>query len=69
MEIIIIIQNINLIKCKREERERGLLQVEVIYEAEIVMSTAKYLNRKYKEDQLVKSHENNQPNMNSTVKA
>jgi len=36
------------------------------------MSTAKYLNTKYKEDQLVnivKSHENNQPSMNSTVKA
>jgi hypothetical protein len=33
------------------------------------MSTAKYLNRKYKEDHLVnivKSHKSNQPNMNST---
>ena len=56
---------------KKKEGERGLLQFEAIYIAEI-MSTAKYLNRRYKENQLVnivKSHESNQPNMNSTVKA
>jgi len=43
-----------------------LLQVEAVYKAEI-MSTAEYLNTKYKENQLVnivKSHESNKPNMN-----
>jgi hypothetical protein len=48
-----------------------LLQIEATHKAEI-LSTAECLNTKYKEDWLViivKSHESNQPNMNTTVKA
>ena len=55
---------------KRKERWRGLLQIEATYKAEII-NIAEYLNTKYIEDQfvhIVKSHESNQANMNSTIK-
>jgi len=42
----------------------------VTYKAEII-NIAEYLDTKYTEDQfvnIVKSHESNQPNMNSTIK-
>jgi len=47
-----------------------LLQTEVAYKEEII-NIAEYLNTKYEEDQFVnifKSHEINQPKMNSTIK-
>jgi len=56
---------------KTKERARGLLQIEATHKAEII-NTAKYLNTKCIEDQfvnIVKSHESNQPNMNSTIKS
>ena len=49
---------------------RGLLQIEATYKAEII-SIVEYLSIKYAEDQfvnIVKSHNSNQPNMNSTIK-
>jgi hypothetical protein len=42
----------------------------VIYKSEII-NIAEYMNTKYAKDQfvnIVKSHESNQPNMNSTIK-
>jgi hypothetical protein len=54
---------------KRAEGGRGLLQIEATYKAEII-NIADYLNTKYAEDQFVntvKSHESNQPNVNSTT--
>jgi hypothetical protein len=56
---------------KRKERERGLVQVEAAYKAEII-NIAEYLNTNYKEDQfvnVVKSRESAQPNMNSIIKS
>jgi hypothetical protein len=47
-----------------------LLQIEDTYKAEII-NIAEYLNTKCKEDQfenIVKSHESNQPTVNSTIK-
>jgi hypothetical protein len=47
-----------------------LLHIEATYKAEVINSAA-YLNTKRKEDQfenIVKSHESNQLNMNSTIK-
>jgi hypothetical protein len=55
---------------KRKGGGRGLLQIEVSYKEQII-NTAEYPNTKYAEDQFVnifKSYENNQPNMNSTIK-
>lgn len=52
---------------KRKERGRGLLLIE----ATEVIVIAEYLNTKYKQDQIVdtvKSHESDQPNMNSAIK-
>jgi len=49
---------------------RGLLQIETTYEAEIINIT-EYLKAKYTDDpciNIVKSHEINKPNMNSTIK-
>ena len=54
---------------ERKGGGRGLLQIEATYKAEII-NIAEYLNTKYIEDQfvnVVKSHESNQPNMNSTI--
>jgi hypothetical protein len=61
--------NIDRLYVKRKEGGRGLSQTEAAYKTEII-NIAEYLNKKY-EDQFVniKSHDNNQPNMNSTVKA
>jgi len=56
--------------CEGKEEGRGLLQIEATYQAEII-NIAEYLNTKYKTDQfvnIVKRHESNQPNMNSTIK-
>jgi len=47
-----------------------LVHIEATYKAEII-SIAEYLNTNYKEDQfvnIVKSHENAQPNMKSIIK-
>ena len=55
---------------KRKEIGRGLVQIEAAYKAEII-NIAEYLNTNYKEGQflnIVKSHENTQPNMNSIIK-
>jgi hypothetical protein len=48
----------------------GLLQIEATQKAEII-NPAEYLNTKYTDKFLnvVKSHESNQPNTNSTIKA
>jgi hypothetical protein len=50
---------------KRKEGGRVLLQIEATYKREII-NTAEYLNTKYKDKvvNVVKSHENNQPNTN-----
>jgi hypothetical protein len=55
----------------RKEGARALSQIEATYKANII-NTAEYLKTKYKEDHfvnIVKSQENHQPNMNSTIKA
>jgi hypothetical protein len=55
---------------KRKGGGRGLLLIEVAYEAKII-NTVVYLNTKCREDQLVniiKSHESNEPNMKSIIK-
>ena len=47
-----------------------MLHTEVTYKEQVI-NIAEYLNTKYSEDQfvnIVKSHESNQPNMNSTIK-
>jgi len=56
---------------KRKEGGTGLLQNDAIYITETI-NIAGYLNTKYIEYQFVNilnSHERNQPNMNSTIKA
>ena len=56
---------------KRKERGRGLLQNEATYKAETI-NIAGYMNTKFIEYHfvsIVNSHERNQPNMNSTIKA
>jgi len=62
--------DIDRLYVKRKEEERGLVQIEVAYKAEII-NIAEYLNTNYKGDQfvnIVKSHESTQPNMNSIIK-
>ena len=62
--------DIDRLYVKRKKGERGLVQIEVAYKAEII-NIAEYLNTNYKEDQfvnIVKSHESTQPNMNSIIK-
>jgi hypothetical protein len=62
--------DIDRLYVKRKEGGRGLLQIEVAYKEQII-NNAEYLNTKYAEDQFVnifKSHEINQPNMNSRIK-
>ena len=62
--------DIDRLYVKRKGGGRGLLQIEATYKAEI-MYIAEYLSTKYIEDQfvnIVKSHESNQPNINSTTK-
>jgi hypothetical protein len=56
---------------ERKGEGRGLSQIEATYKAEII-NIAEYLNKKNTEEQfvnVVKSHEGNQPNTNSTIKA
>jgi cytochrome c-type biogenesis protein CcmH/NrfF len=58
------------LKKKKEEGGRGLLLIEVTCKEEMI-NIAEYFKTKYQEDQfvnIVKSHECNQPNMNSTIK-
>jgi hypothetical protein len=62
--------DIGRLYVKRSGGGRDLSQIEAAYETEII-NTAEYLNKKYKEDQfvnIIKSQENNQPTMNSTVR-
>jgi len=61
---------IDRLYVKRKEGERGLVEIEAAYKAEII-NIAECLNTNYKEDQfvnIVKSHESSQPNMNSIIK-
>ena len=63
--------DIDRLYVKRKEGGRGLVQIEAAYKAEIV-KIAEYLNTNYKEDQfvnIVRSHENTQPNMNAITKS
>jgi hypothetical protein len=63
--------DINRLYAKRKEGGRGLSQIEAAYKTQITNRT-EYLNKKCKEDQLVniiRSHNSNQPNMISTVRA
>jgi lipopolysaccharide export LptBFGC system permease protein LptF len=71
--IIIVISkaHIDRLYLKRKEGGRGLSQIEAAYKTEII-NIAEYLNKRYKEDQFVntiRSHDSNQPNTNSTVRA
>ena len=59
--------DIDRLNVKRKEAGRGVVQIEAAYKAEII-NIAEYVNTNYKEDQfvnIVKSHENTQPNTNS----
>ena len=58
------------IRKGRKEGGRGLLQNKIKHKVQII-NTAEYLNTKYIEgrfENIVKSHESNQPNLNSTFK-
>jgi len=62
--------HIDRLYVKRKEEGRGLLTIEATYKTEII-NISEYLNTKYIEDQfvnIVKSHESNKPNMNSSIK-
>jgi len=62
--------DIDRLYVKRKEGERGLIQIETAYKAEII-NIAEYLNTNYKEKQfvnIVKSQEITQLNMNSIIK-
>jgi len=62
--------DIDRLYVKRKGGGRGLLQTAVTHKAETI-NIAEYFNTKYTEDQflnIVKNHESNQPNMNSTIK-
>jgi hypothetical protein len=62
--------DIDRLYVKRKEGERGLVQIEAAYKAEII-NIVEHLNTNYKEDQvvnIVKSHESTQPNVNSIIK-
>ena len=62
--------DIDRLYVKRKEGDRGLMQVETAYKAEII-SIAEYLSTNYKKDQLVnivKNQENAQPAMNSVTR-
>jgi hypothetical protein len=63
--------DIDRLYAKRKEGGRGLVQVGAAYKAEII-NIAEYLNKNYKEDQvinIVENHESTQPNMNSIIKS
>jgi hypothetical protein len=56
---------------KQKEGGRGLAQIEAAFKT-LIINIAEYRNKKYKEDQcvdIIRSHDSNQPNMNSTVRA
>jgi hypothetical protein len=56
--------------AKRKEGGRGLAQIEAAYKTEII-NIAEYLNKKCKEDQfvyIIRRHDSNKPNVNSTVR-
>jgi hypothetical protein len=56
--------------AKRKGGGQDLLQIEVTYKKKVI-NTAEYLNTQFRENQfvnVVKSHENNKPNVNSTIK-
>jgi hypothetical protein len=62
---------IDRLYVKRRGGGRGLSQIEAAYKTEII-KIAEYLNKKYNKDQFVNiiiSHNSNQPNVNSTVRA
>jgi hypothetical protein len=62
--------DIDRMYVKRKERGKGLSPSEAAYTKEI--NIAEYLNKKHKEHQsvnIIRSHNSNQPNMNSTVRA
>jgi Ni,Fe-hydrogenase III component G len=62
---------IHRLYVKGKEGGTGLAQIEVAYKTEII-NIAEYLNKKHKHDQfvnIIRSHDNNQQNMNSTVQA
>jgi hypothetical protein len=63
--------DIDRLYVKTKDGRRGLSQIEAAYKSETI-NIAEYLNKKYKEDQfvnIIRSHDSNQPNMNSTVRA
>jgi predicted GNAT family acetyltransferase len=62
--------DIDRLYVKRKGGGRGLLQTAVTHKAETI-NNAEYFNAKYTDVQflnIVKNHESNQPNMNSTIK-
>jgi len=62
--------DVDRLYVREKECGRGVVQVEETSQTE-VMNIAEYLNTIYAEDRfvsIVKSHECNQPNMNSTTK-
>ena len=62
--------DIDRLWVKRVGGGRGLLQIEATYKAEVI-NIVEYFNTRYAEYQfesIVKSHESNQPPMNSTIK-
>ena len=62
--------DIDRLYVKRNEGERGLIQIVGACKAEII-NIAEYLNTNYKQDQfvyIVKSHDSTQPNMSSLIK-
>ena len=68
--IIIIKADTDRLYVKRREGERGQVQIEAAYKAQII-NIAECLNTNCKDDQLVnivKSHESTQPNTNSIIK-
>jgi hypothetical protein len=63
--------DIDRLYVKRKEGRRGLIQVELVYKAEIT-SIAEYLNTNYKVDQfvnIVKSYESTKATVNSIIKS
>jgi hypothetical protein len=62
--------DIDKIYMKRKQGGRGLLQIEATYKT-VIICIAEYLKTIYTEDRfvnIVKNHESNQPNINSTIK-
>jgi hypothetical protein len=62
--------DIGRLYVKRNEGDRGMVQVEAAYKAEII-NIAIYHNANYKDDpffNIIKNHESTQPNMNSVLK-